>query len=228
MPNHILPDDITEQISLMISSGMSTIDIYDRIFDQSALVSESEELVLKLISSIKSKITFNNKNIKPFPERKLVIPSIKKFDTDPHSDIINRLNRVITEKRFESLCKPIVLDILQNNEGFTKAESAENIPGFDKPPFDYLAFKGKTPYLIECKVALNSFNSPGETDKRRIKELMSQIDGLKMAIIQVRVNTGEYRIFFNNETDLFFDRRKVSVAPVIEWIESKMKKPEQV
>jgi hypothetical protein len=126
------------------------------------------------------------------------------------------------EKRFENLCEPVVMDILQNYEGFKLVESANNVSGFHNPPFDYFAFKGKTPYIIEFKGSLNSFNSPGETQKRRIKELMSQIEGLKLALIQVRFNTGEYRIFYNNEMNLFFDGRKVSIAPVVDWIYGKL------
>lgn len=219
MPKLILPDHLREQITNLITQGMSTIDIYDLVTDEAALNTESEEQVTRCISSIRSKVTFNNKNIKPVIEKNTNIPACKSFDTAKHIDTIEQLNRVMPEKKFQRICEPVVADILQNYEGFKRIESAGDIPGFHNPPFDFLAFKGKTPYIIECKVSLNSFTSPGETQKRRLKELMSHFDGLKLAFVQVRISTGEYRIFNNNEINLFFDGRKVSIAPVVEWID---------
>jgi hypothetical protein len=222
MSKPILPDALREKISTMIDAGLSTIDIYDEIIEEASPHVESEEQVTGCISSIRGKVTLKNKNIKKYPEKKIVIPPRKSFDTKPHVDNIKQLNTVMPEKRFENLCEPVVVDILQNYEGFKLVESANNVSGFHNPPFDYFAFKGKTPYIIEFKGSLNSFNSPGETQKRRIKELMSQIEGLKLALIQVRFNTGEYRIFYNNEMNLFFDGRKVSIAPVVDWIYGKL------
>jgi len=222
MPKPILPDDLRIKIATLIDNGLSTIDIYDDIIEEAAPHAESEDQVTKCISSIRGKVTLKNKNIKTYPEKKITIPGRKTFDSKPHTDNIKQLNTVMPEKKFESLCEPVVMDILQNYEGFKLVESANNVSGFHNPPFDFFAFKGKTPYIIEFKGSLNSFNSPGETQKRRIKELMSHIDGLKLALIQVRINTGEYRIFYNNEMNLFFDGRKVSIAPVVEWIAGKL------
>ncbi len=222
MPKPILPDQLREKISTLIDHGLSTIDIYDQVIDEAAIHAESDEQVTRCISSIRGKVTLKNKNIKIYPEKKITVPGRKPFDANPHTDNIKQLNTVMPEKKFESLCEPVVMDILQNYEGFKLVESANNVSGFHNPPFDFFAFKGKTPYIIEFKGSLNSFNSPGETQKRRIKELMSQIDGLKLALIQVRINTGEYRIFYNNEMNLFFDGRKVSIAPVVEWIDGKL------
>ncbi len=224
MSKPILPDILSNKIEAMICDGISTIEIYDQVIDEVAIHVESEEQVIRCISSIRGKASLKNKNIKTYPEKKLTIPARKNFDTKPHTYNIKQLNTVMPEKKFESLCEPVVIDILQNYEGFKLVESANNVSGFHNPLFDFFAFKGKTPYIIEFKGSLNSFNSPGEMQKRRIKELMSHIDGLKLALIQLRINTGEYRIFYNNEINLFFDGRKVSIAPVIEWIEGKLKK----
>ena len=224
MSKPILPDTLSNKIEAMICNGLSTIDIYDQIIDEAAMHAESEELVIKCISSIRGKLTLKNKNIKVYPEKKITIPAAKKFNTDPHIDNIKQLNTVMPQKKFESLCEPVVMDILQNYEQFKLVESANNVSGFDNPPFEFFAFKGKTPYIIASKGSLNSFNSPGETQKRRLKELMSHFEGLKLAFIQVRINTGEYRIFYNNETNLFFDGRKISIAPLVQWIDGKLNK----
>jgi hypothetical protein len=224
MSKPILPDHLTEKISTMINAGLSTIDIYDEIIEEASPHEESEDQVTGCISSIRSKATLKNKNIKNYPEKKLTIPAGKNFDTNPHSDNIKQLNTVMSENKFKSLCDPVVMDILQNYEQFKLVESANNVSGFHNPPFDFIAFKGKTPYLIAFKGSLNSFNSPGETQKRRLKELMSHFEGLKLALIQVRINTGEYRIFYNNEINLFFDGRKISIAPVVHWIDGKLNK----
>ena len=224
MSKPILPDDLRMKIAALIDNGLSTIEIYDQVIDEAVIHTDTDEQVTRCISSIRGKVTLKNKNIKTYPEKKITIPGRKTFDPKPHTGNIKQLNTVMPEKKFESLCEPVVMDILQNYEGFKLVESANNVSGFHNPPFDFFAFKGKTPYIIEFKGSLNSFNSPGETQKRRIKELMNQVEGLKLALIQVRINTGEYRIFYNNEMNLFFDGRKVSIAPVVEWIYGKLNK----
>jgi len=90
MPKQILPDHLREQVTNLITRGMSTIDIYDLVIDEAALNTESEEQVIRCISSIRSKVTFNNKNIKPVIEKNNNIPARKSFDTAKHIDTIEQ------------------------------------------------------------------------------------------------------------------------------------------
>ena len=38
----------------------------------------------------------------------------------------------------------------------------------------------------------------------------------------MKINAAEYRIFYNDDMNLFFDGKKVSINPVVEWIETKL------
>ncbi len=83
------------------------------------------------------------------------------------------------------------------------------------------------PYIIETKTSLNNFIAPGETQKRRLKEVMGGVEGLNISILQIRLNSGEYRIFYNEETDQFFDGRRVPVEPVVAWLKMKIDRGRQ-
>ena len=125
------------------------------------------------------------------------------------------------ERKFGNLCEDIVIDILENYEGFKNTENANKAPHFHNPPFDFFAFKGGKPFVIEFKGSLNNYHPLGETQKRRLKELLKRIRRLNVALLQVKLNAAEYRIFYNDDMNLFFDGKKVSINPVIEWIETK-------
>lgn len=90
----------------------------------------------------------------------------KKFDARKHKKIISQLREHMDLKKFEEMCCPIAIDILQNYEGFAKVEKG---PKFTGTPFDFFGFKNGEPYIIEFKGSLNYFNSPGETQKWRMK-----------------------------------------------------------
>jgi hypothetical protein len=56
--------------------------------------------------------------------------------------------------------------------------------------------------VIEFKGSLKSFNHPGETQKRRMRELLERIEGLNAALIQVKIETRQYRMFYGRELDV--------------------------
>ena len=114
--------------------------------------------------------------------------------------------------------------IFRNYEGFTDIQNINQVPGFANPPFDFFGYKKGEPYLIEFKGSLNHFHSPGETQKRRIQELLKKINGLHVALLQIRLEKGEYRIFFNKEMDLFFDGPQMPLDPVEKWIRQQLMK----
>ncbi|MDM8539218.1 hypothetical protein QUF70_20885, partial [Desulfobacterales bacterium HSG17] len=80
------------------------------------------------------------------------------------------------------------------------------------------------PYMIEFKGSLNNFNAPGETQKKRLKELLERIEELHIALIQIKLNKSEYRIFYNDEMNLFFDGKQMPLEPVEEWLRHQIEK----
>lgn len=145
-------------------------------------------------------------------------PKHKAFDKTKYLHIINRLSESMLGKDFEKACHPIVTDILTNYEGFTSIIDSNDVEGFHNPPFDFLGFRDDKPFIIEYKGSLGNFNSPGETQKMRLKELLERIKDLNIALLQVKLKEGKYRILCNQEMDLLFDGREAPLEPVVEWI----------
>lgn len=123
-------------------------------------------------------------------------------------------------KVFEKRCEPIVQEILQKNEGFEKIIRG---PSFKGTPFDFFGFKNGRPYMIEFKGSLNYFNSPDETQKRRLKKILERIEGLGVAILQVRLNDGVYRIFYDDDLSNLLEGRETPLKPIIDWIKKNIR-----
>jgi len=122
-------------------------------------------------------------------------------------------------RELEEACNDIVVDILENYEGFTDVRKG---PSFRGTPFNFFGFKDGRPYMIEFKESLKSFNHPGETKKRRMRELLDRIDGLGAALIQVKIETREYRIFHGKELDALFYGPRVPLKPIEDWIRERI------
>ena len=151
--------------------------------------------------------------------QKVLGPKPKEFDVDKHSESISKLTENMSEKEFEQACELVALDILQNYENFERVEKGSNFGG---TPFDFFGFKDGSFYIIELKSSLNHFNAPGETQKRRLKELLKSIKGIKIALLQVKLNKGEYRIFFNEDMEVLFQERRVPLEPIQDWIKKRL------
>jgi len=150
----------------------------------------------------------------------VVAPKPKRFDANKHKQVIGKLSVNMSEKLFERACEAVALDILQNYEGFDRVKKGPNFRG---TPFDFFGFKNGSPYIIELKGSLNRFNSPGETQKRRLKELLKSITGLKVALLQVKLRKGEYRIFYDEDMKILFQNRRAPLKPIAKWIRERLK-----
>ena len=139
----------------------------------------------------------------------------KEFDTKEHEEKIRKLRPHMDLREFEELCSPIARDILQNYEGFERVEKG---PKFTGTPFDFFGFKNGEPYIIEFKGSLRYFNSPHETEKRRMRELLDKIEGLRVALLQVKLREAQYRILYNDEMEKLFRGRQAALKPVEKWI----------
>lgn len=146
-------------------------------------------------------------------------PTTKQFDSTKYHNLIESLNKNMSELEFERSLEVVAYDILENYEGFEKVEKGPNYRG---TPFDFFGFKNGEPYIIELKSSLERFNSPGEVQKRRMKEVLSLIKGLNIALLQVKLRKGEYRIFYNKEMKIIFQRREAPIKPVVTWIKQRI------
>lgn len=227
MTQPVLPHALREKIISLFKEGLSSVEVFDAIIDEATQYVDSYEQLVMCIASLKGKIALRKAGEEPNENPEISIPRPIKFDVNRHQGIIEQLSTTMMEKAFENLCQDIILDILKNYEGFSGIENANAAAGFHNPPFDFFAFKDSMPYIIETKSSLNNFIAPGETQKRRLKEVMDAVEGLNISILQIRLNSGEYRIFYNEETDQFFDGRRVPVEPVVAWLKMKIDRGRQ-
>lgn len=142
-------------------------------------------------------------------------PTPKEFDNSKYAEVIASLSKNMSEVEFELLTEVVVPDILENYEYFNGVIKG---PDYRGTPFDFLGFKGGKPYIIEFKGSLRNFNTPGETQKRRLLEILNQVEGLHIALLQVKLKKSQYRIFYDEEMELLFKGKSAPIEPVIEWI----------
>jgi hypothetical protein len=146
-------------------------------------------------------------------------PIPKEFDSSKYQSIIDGLSENMPELEFEKISEVVVYDILENYEKF---ENIEKGPDYRGTPFDFFGFKNGVPYIIEYKGSLNSFNTPGETQKRRLREVLQEIDGLKVALIQVKLKKGEYRFFDHDDMKILFKEKHAPIKPIVDWINKRV------
>jgi hypothetical protein len=145
-------------------------------------------------------------------------PLPKEFDIAKYSSTIDGLSRDMDEITFENACTLIAIDILKMYERFERVEIGPSIQG---RPFDFFGFKDGKPYIIELKASLDHYNAPGEVQKRRMQEVLDAIEGLNIALLQLKLSKGQYRIFYNEQMDIFFKGKQVPIEPIIEWVRKK-------
>jgi hypothetical protein len=109
--------------------------------------------------------------------------------------------------------------ILKKYEDFRKVERG---PDFAGTPFDLFGYKRSEPYIIELKCSLNNLQYPGEIQKKRMKELLKNIHGLHVALLQLNLKKSEYRMFYDDQMDLLFYGSKMPLAPIEDWIRGRL------
>jgi hypothetical protein len=232
MSKTILPKEQIEDILNLRKKGYSSIQIFESIQPQAQQYVKSEDQLLHCIRRIGEKgdkATGTLKNAKKTIKGKI---TPQEFSEITKKDLIPQIGRETRLKEVEKLYKDIVIDIL-THEKFVEIHPVSIEEKLQNPPFDYFGFKGKTPYLIEFKGSIDSFNSPGETQKRRLQELKNEFEqqNLHLALLQVRLlrdQTGgfkesvEYRIFYDDDLNIFFDGQGISLGPVIDWIKDRL------
>ena len=145
---------------------------------------------------------------------------MKTFDVKPHECLIRDLEKDMPTKVFEARCEPIVLDILANHENFASIEKG---PSFSGTPFDFFGVRYRTPYIVEFKGSRHHFNMPGETQRHRMEQLLEAIEGLHIALLQVKVCDGLYRMLYDGDVVRLFSGRKAPMEPIVDWVKERQR-----
>ena len=54
------------------------------------------------------------------------------------------------------------------------------------------------------------------------ENLLKNIKGLRVSLIQVKLKEAEYRIFYDNQMDLLFYGSKMPLGPIEKWIKDRL------
>ena len=214
-----LPDSLRARIMDLFKQEYSSIEIFEKVLDEAKDYVSSHEELSRCIAGIKGKFTLSMMNVDKQKTKRPSGQRTKNFNDTPYRELIGRLHKNMPHREFESACREIVIDILRNYENF---ERVENGPNFRGTPFDFFGFKKGVPYIVEFKSSLYYFQYPGETQKRRMQELLKRIKGLNIALLQVKLEKAEYQILYNEEMDHLFEDRGVPIGPIEQWIRERL------
>jgi hypothetical protein len=214
MGNRKLSDTLVEKIRTLRTQGFSINMILDTIQEEATSYVDSKSQLVKCIQAI----------IKNTAEQKW--QDLPEAIFKEHYEKIEELKKKLSPKTFEETSEPVVWALLKH-EGFQNRLNANKKSGYPNPPFDFFAYRDGEPYMIEYKGSLENFNSPGETQKRRLQELRKKYrpHNLHVALLQVgfqRGKTGEYRLLIDGEMDHLFAGDQVPLDKLEEWIEDQL------
>jgi len=215
MGKPILPELIREDIKELLRKGYTHEAVSKFVENEAKNYVKPEKQLERYIVSIERIAPEIPKKRIDYPEP----PEPKEFDPKLFSSTIERLNRRTSLKKIEEKGAEIAKKILEKQENFTDVKPG---PDFAGTPFDFFGFKNKKPYIIEMKCSLNNFNYPGEIQKKRMQELLRNIKGLHVALIQLKLKKGEYRIFYDNQMDLLFYGSKMPLGLIEDWVKKRL------
>ena len=118
------------------------------------------------------------------------------------------------------LCEKVGHEILQNYECFDIVRESKT--KFRGQPFDRLCRKENTWYIVEIKGASHGFsNTPGHTQKKRMRCVLHEVDGLKPGLLQIDLEAAKYKVRYGKEVrDLIKEqeRQPQQVNNIINWV----------
>jgi hypothetical protein len=212
MPKAKLPETLREKIKELYRQGYERNEVFRLVKTEGLVHVDTEEELWRCLRSLKGKAPGE---LTPPPTP----PKSKEFDTKPFRSILKRLRENMPGKELETACRDIARRVLQKHEGFEKVEDG---PSFRGTPFDLFGLKGGEPYAIELKSSLDHFNHPGETQKWRLQELWKRVRGLHIALLQLAVRKGEYRIFYDDQLNILFFGPKAPLDPIERWVRERI------
>lgn len=208
-----LPEALREKIKSLFRQGYRKEDVLRLVKTEGLLHVKTKDELTRCLTSLKGVAG-------PSVGKRLEIPKPKEFDIRPFQSVLNGLVDNIAGKELEAICRNIAKSLLKKHEGFEKIIDG---PSYRGTPFDLFGFKDGKPYAIELKSSLNNFNHPGETQKWRLNEIRKRMAKLNIALLQLALRKGQYRIFYNDQLNILFFGPKAPLEPIEAWIRKRIK-----
>jgi hypothetical protein len=216
MAKTVLPEILREEIKRLLVKGYTQDAVFRFMKSPAGNFVKSDKQLERCIARLEMVVASD------IPRTRIdypVTPQSKEFNKKAFADIINPINKRTPLKTMEKVGVKVARNILRTKEGFKGVKSGPTHAG---TPFDLFGFKGKKPYIVELKASLHSFNYPGEIQKQRMQELLKNINRLHVALIQIKLKDGEYRIFYDNQMDLLFYGAKMALGKIEKWIRERV------
>lgn len=217
MSRLILPEAIRENIKFLLGKGYRREAVAKFTRDEAKKYVNSDRQLILCITRIEQTIRGIPNSKKAYPST----PETKYFDPNSYFEILSKIRKGLPTKKIEEKGAKIAKDLLKKHEKFKNVKSG---PDFAGTPFDFFGFKGGNPYIIELKCSLRRFQYPGEIQKIRMQELLMNMKGLHVCLLQLVLKEGKYRMFYDDQMDLLFYGSKMPIDPVENWIRLQLKR----
>ena len=216
MANPVLPEILRDDIKELLKKGYTQDAVFMFVKAGTDPYVKSDEQLKRCIARLEHAAESS------IPEKRIdypITPKAREFNKEKFAEIINPVNKNTPLKKIEKVGIKIAKHILRTKEGFKKVEEGPSHAG---TPFDLFGYKDNKPYLIELKASLRSFNYTGEIQKQRMRELLGEINELHIALIQIKLKEGEYRIFYDNQMDILFNAKRMPLGEIEKWIKERI------
>jgi hypothetical protein len=216
MAKTILPEIIRLDIRELLQKGYTQEAVLKFVKNESEGYVDSEKQLNRCISQIARSVKNIPTSLIGYP----VSPKPIAFDPQKYSDRVAGISKNTSHETIDQIGVEVAKKFLKNELDFTEVKDGPNFVG---TPFDLFGCLNRCPYMIELKTSREGFHYPGEIQKQRMRELLKKINGLHVALLQINLSGGEYRIYYDNQMDLLFYGDKKPFDKIEDWITGKMK-----
>ena len=144
-------------------------------------------------------------------------------------ELINKYRPPRSHIAVGETCEKIGHEILEEYEQFGLVRESKG--KFRGQPFDRLCRKEDIWYIVEIKGARHGFGStPGHTQKRRMRKVLEEVDGLEPGLLQIDLEAAKYKVRYGQEVrDLIEEkeRKRLQVNNIINWVKKTVSSLEQ-
>ena len=112
MPNNVLPEPLRMKIKELFKGGMSTLEVYDSVYEESTPYVSSDKQLSICLDRLKGRARKELGGAHALAVSSEPPPGLKPFCASNYRSIINSLSQTTPNKDFERACLPIAADML--------------------------------------------------------------------------------------------------------------------